>query len=158
MNHKYISQTQGFTLVETIITIVVLSIAFTGTFLAFDYITKHSVDPLINKQATTIGTSYLEEILSKKFPTTVPCVAPAVTRELYRNVCDYHNLNDIGVKNINNQAITGLEKYNVSVSIDTATASLGALTSGTEVVRIDVEVSFPPQLTGMKFSAYKTKR
>lgn len=149
---------KGFTLIEVVIAIAIISIALTGTLLAFQTVVRSSADPLIYQQATSIGKSYLEEIMSRQFPTSLPCPAPpGGGRSVYEDVCDYNNLTDVGARNQNGQTITGLEAYTVNVVLDTATAALGALTPGTQVIRIDVTVSHA-SIPNLLFSGYRTQR
>ncbi|MBT4963029.1 MAG: type II secretion system protein [Francisellaceae bacterium] len=149
---------QAFTLVETVMGIVIISIAMTGTLLAFQIVTRSSADPMIYQQATSIGKSYIEEVASRSYPTILPCPVPPVGgRSVYENICDYNNLTDIGARDQNGQAITGLENYTVNVAFDTTTAALGLLTPGTQVIRIDVTVSHT-SIPNLLFSTYRTQR
>lgn len=52
----------GFSLIEVVVFIVVLGIAFVGMLLLYSSTTRASVDPLIRKQALALATSLLEEI------------------------------------------------------------------------------------------------
>lgn len=58
---------QGFSLIEVVVFIVVLGIAFAGMLILFNQVTKASVDPLVRKQALAIAASLLEEIELKPF-------------------------------------------------------------------------------------------
>ncbi|MEY3182532.1 MAG: biosis protein MshD [Pseudomonadota bacterium] len=147
----------GFTLVELIIAIVIISVSLTGVLLAINLGSKYSADPTVNRQASAIAQAYMDEILTKSFPTSFPCPAPpGGGRSVYTSVCDYQGLSDTGAKDQFGNALTGLDKYNVSVNIDGTTAALGTLTPGTQVVRVDVTVSrnLMPTLT---ISGYRTK-
>ena len=148
----------GFTLIELVLSIVIISIALTGTILAFITISRSSGDPMIQQQAINISKSYLEEIMAKAFPAVVPCASPPVGgRAFFNDICDYNNLNETGARDQNNQAISGLESYSIQVNVDTSSASLGGLTAGNEVVRIDVAVSHPQLSSAMVLSGYRTK-
>jgi len=158
---KYKKRTQSssaFTLIELVLSIVILSICLTGTMLAFITIAKSSSDPLIQQQALNICKSYLEEIMAKDFPVTVPCPAPpAGGRPVFANVCDYQNFTNVGARAQDNQAIASLARYTVKVKIDTAASVLGGLPSGTAAVRIDVTVSHQILQADMVISGYRTK-
>lgn len=56
------SRRAGFSLIEVIVFIIVLAIAFVGLVLLYNRVTQASVDPLIRKQALAIAASLLEEI------------------------------------------------------------------------------------------------
>ena len=53
---------RGFTLIELIMFIVIVSVALVGILLVLNVTTKSSADPLIHKQALAIAESLLEEI------------------------------------------------------------------------------------------------
>lgn len=150
------SRVYGFTLVELIISIVVISIALSGTLIATNIASKYSSDPMVSRQAVSIAQSYLDEILTKKFPTTLPCPAPpGGGRSVYKNVCDYQGLVDVGPKDQTGTAVSGLEAYTVTVAIDDTAAVLGTLTTGTQVVRVDVTVT-RTAMPSVKVSGYRT--
>lgn len=52
----------GLSLIEVIIFIVVLGVAFAGMLILYNQVTRASVDPLVRKQAVAIAQSLLEEI------------------------------------------------------------------------------------------------
>lgn len=146
---------KGFTLVELVISITLISIAFIGIILAVNTVTRFSANPMTLYQGIAIAESYLEEISSKAFPTTVPCPAPpAGGRAAYNNVCDYSGLNQSPTDILGNP-IAALAPYNVQVTVDTSGATLPNLTSGTNVVRIDVRVARSNMPT-MIYSVYRT--
>ena len=112
----------GATLIELIVTIVIISIALSGILSVVNLTTKHSVDPIIQHQSIAIAESYLEEIL------LLPIIDPdgtdaGETRATFDNVDDYQNLADSNATNQNANTITGLESYSVSVSIADQTFS-----------------------------------
>lgn len=149
------SRNNAFTLIELILAIVIIAISVTGTLLAFNIAARFSADPLILQQANSIGKSYLEEILAKPFPVTTPCPPTGQPRSTYNNVCDYHNLTDNGAVNQLGQSISGLSSYTINVTVDTSGISFGGLASGSEVVRVDVDVSHS-QIPTLTFTGYRT--
>lgn len=147
----------GYTMVELVISITIIGIAVLGTLISINTATKFSGDPLISTQAIAIAESYLEEIMSKSFPTPAAasaCPATGLTRANFTDVCNYNGLNQVPTDQ-NGNAMAGLSGYTVQVAVDRQTAALGALASGTQAVRIDVTVTHA-LMTGMTFSAYKT--
>ncbi len=60
-------QERGFTLVEVIIFIVVVSAALAGILLVSQVSTKSSADPILHKQAAALADAILEEILQKEY-------------------------------------------------------------------------------------------
>jgi len=73
----------GVTLIEMVIFIAIVSIAFTGIIMVFISTGKHSADPLIKIRTIELGQSFLEEILLKKYDEGAPvnggCVDFTVT-------------------------------------------------------------------------------
>jgi MSHA pilin protein MshD len=149
------------TLVEMTLAITIIGIALTGTLLVMNQTTRHSADPMTFEQAGSIAEAYLEEILLKSYydPDTGAgggiCPAAEATRDLYDNVCDYNGLNDSGAKDQDGNAITGLDAYQVQVTVDT-TATLNGLSGSSDVVRVDVRVS-NGSLVDFTMSGYRTE-
>jgi MSHA pilin protein MshD len=52
----------GFSLIEVVVFIVILGIAFVGMLTLYNRVTSASVDPMVRKQALAIASSLLEEI------------------------------------------------------------------------------------------------
>jgi MSHA pilin protein MshD len=157
MSINFLDKNNGFTLIELVISMTIISIAILGTLLAINTATLFSGDPLITTQATAIAESYLEEIVGKSFPTpavATVCPTTGLTRANFTEVCNYNGLNQVPTDQ-NGNTLAGLSGYTVQVAVDRQTATLGALASGTQVVRIDVTVSHA-LMTGMKFSVYRT--
>ncbi len=153
---KFHSKTKGFTLVELIISMVIIAVAFVGTLLVINMVTSQSGRPVVMSHSIAVAKSYLTEILLKDFPSTIPCPSPPGLRSEYYNICDYHNLYDLGAKDQNGNVIAYLANYEIRVNIDTTTASLDGLTSGTEVVRIDVRTKIQGDDSEVLISGYKT--
>jgi len=87
---------QGATLIELIITIVIISVALTGVLSVMNISTRHSADPVIQQQAIAIAESYLEEILL--LPVTDPDgINIGETRATFDNIDDYNGLINNGV-------------------------------------------------------------
>jgi len=129
---------QGATLVELIISIVVLSVSTVGIMMLITQTTLNSANPMIRAQATAIAQAYMEEILSRRFPSAGDNgPETGETRSTYDDVADYNGLSDTsGAKNQNGTVISGLEGYNVAVSV-TSTAL-----NGTAARRIRVTVTY----------------
>lgn len=147
----------GLTLIELVISIVVLGIALPGVLLAVNAVTARSADPMLQHQASAIAEAYLEEILLKSYLDPDGgglCGAPEATRDLYDDVCDYAGLDDAGARTQSGAAVAGLGAYRVRVSVDTA-ATLGGLSGGAEVLRVDVRVTHPADVD-LVLSGYRT--
>ena len=128
------SQT-GVTLVELILSIVIISIALTGVLVVINKTVSHSADPVVEHQAIAIAESYLEEILLLAY-SDPDASEVGETRATYDDVDDYNGLSDIGVHDQNGTAIANLSFYNVAVVVSTVTLS-GSIAAK----RIDVSVT-----------------
>ena len=65
----------GMTLVELVITIVVLGIASAALFSAMAAISGRSADPMLRQQSLAIAEAYMEEITLQAFSASLPCAA-----------------------------------------------------------------------------------
>lgn len=114
----------GMTLVELVITIVIIGIAAAALFTAMSTITARSADPMLRQQSLYIAEAYMEEILAKAFfdpVTRDQCPSPPSERKDFDNVCDFDGWSDVGgALGINSQPISGLSGYDVSVTITPA--------------------------------------
>jgi MSHA pilin protein MshD len=130
LNSRY----SGFTLLEIIVTLVVVGIAATALMSVFSSTVRTSADPMIQQQAVSIAEAYMEEILLKDF-----AVGPGgPMRSTYDDVLDYHLLLDAGAKDQNGSLVPGLEDYTIAVSVTGAALNgIGASAS----LRIDITVT-----------------
>lgn len=147
----------GVTLIELIISIVVLGLALSSILLVMTSITQHSADPMLRQQAVLIAESYLEEILMKPFldpslpAATTVCPTKETSRAAYDNICDYHGLADNnGAVDQLGSAVSGLSAYNIMVNVVGTVGDGTALNTinnigALRVLRIDVEVTHDEQ-------------
>jgi MSHA pilin protein MshD len=80
----------GFTLIELIIFIVVVSVALVGILKVMDVTVKSSADPLVRKQAVALADSVLEEILLKSFTDPDGTNVGETGRATWDNVDDFN--------------------------------------------------------------------
>lgn len=147
---------QGVTLVELVISIVVLSIVVVGVLSALGTLIGRSADPMIRQQSIAVAQAYLEEIQSMAFGLPgggCPAVPGSGSRADFDNICHYHNLNDSGAVDQNGNAIAGLSDYDVVVTV-TASSGLGGLSSA-NAARIDVTVTGPTD-EALLMTGYRT--
>jgi MSHA pilin protein MshD len=124
---RYRSQL-GATLIELIVSIVIVSVSVTGIMMVISNTTRASADPMLRTQATAIAEAYLEEILSQALndpDTTETGGAEAgETRANFDDVSDYHGLADTGgAIDQSGNPIAGLERYNVSVDVSVSSVN-----------------------------------
>lgn len=142
----------AFTLIEIVVTIIVIGISATALLSVFTNMIRGSADPVIQQQATTIAEAYLEEIMLRAFddpqlPETGG--AEGESRPTYDDVQDYNDLGTTQVRDQNNNPIAALNDYQVTVTVN------GAVLNGVNAMQIDVSVNHP--LTGtITLSAFRT--
>ena len=146
----------GLTLVELVIAIVVAGIMVAGLMSAYSSIVGHSADPMVREQAVATAESMLEEALLKPYldPVThTRCPAPpGGTRSNFDNVCDYNGYTSNGMTLPDGTAVTGLENYNVSVTVQAG--ALGAISANC-ALKVTVYVTSPLNET-TSLSGYRT--
>lgn len=112
---------QGLTLIELVVSMMIISVALAGVLSVMFFTTSHSADPVVQRQAISIAESYMEEITLKSFldpDDGQPCPEAEGDRASFDNVCDYDGLNDVGAHDPDGNMIAGLENYEVSVSVE----------------------------------------
>lgn len=116
---------RGFTLLELIVAMVVISVGLAGLLMAFNVAMRHSADPVVNKQMLAVAEGLIDEILLK--PHAVNGVAPAnssvscgsvgAERVDFDDVRDYHAYETSGICDIDGAAVAGLSAYRVRVDV-----------------------------------------
>ncbi|MGD0960699.1 MAG: prepilin-type N-terminal cleavage/methylation domain-containing protein [Methylomonas sp.] len=128
----------GVTLIELVLSILIISIAMIGMFSVVDITNRHSADPLIMHQATAIAESYMDEILQQNYSGTV-----GGARANYNTVDNYNGLVNVGAQDQQGAAINGLSNYTVSVTVSAPMT----LTGGVLAKQITVNVAGPASTT-----------
>jgi MSHA pilin protein MshD len=164
-------KSRGFTLIEVILFVVVVSAGLAGLLTVFNTGVKDSADPMRRKQAMLIAEATLGEVMQKSFqndpadssnasstlgctPTTTPaCTANSwLARPNYNDVDDFNGFAQNGIKQIDGiTPVNGLETYSVSISV--AAHALGAI-SAANAKLITVNVIGGDQ--NVSLSAYRT--
>ncbi len=141
---------KGITLIELIVTIVILSVALIGISAVITSGLSQSANTLFELRAVALGQAYLDEILSKKFDERTrnsgipPCVDPMLSgracsnpliteegsRTNYDDVDDYNGLdegvNGIGpLRDAEGNLRTGYPNYRVQVSVRRIAVGVG---------------------------------
>lgn len=143
----------GVTLVELLVSIVIVSIA-AGTVLGvLAMTTAASADPMIRHQAAAIAEAYLEEILLK--PITDPDGADGeAARADFDDLDDYDGLVDSGPRDQFGSPIAALGSYNVGVSVSPSSGLAGVPVA--DALRIDVVVTHGSDINFV-LSGYRTR-
>lgn len=137
----FYARSAGFTIVELVIFIAIISIAVVGVLSVINFTTSHSADPQIRKQALSIAEALMEEVSLAKFTFCDPAdpnaenaatvsdchVVPeaAGPETAFGNVRPFDNVNDyaantdehpIAITDVNN-AVPGLNNYTALIRI-----------------------------------------
>jgi MSHA pilin protein MshD len=116
----------GVTLVELILSMVIISIALVGIFSVINLTVSHSADPVLQHQAIAIAEAYLEEIQLQSYADPNSSNT-GETRASFDNVDDYNGLNDVGARNQQSYSLSKLSAYTVTVAVvDQAVVGLPA--------------------------------
>ena len=127
---------RGFTLIELVVSIVVLSIAVAGVLAGLTAISVRSADAMVSEQANAIASGYLNEVLQKPFGAN----DGQVLRPNLDVVDDYAGLNNAGVRDQTGALVPGLAQFTVAVTV--TPAALGLVPAG-EAREVDVTVTHP---------------
>lgn len=138
---------QGVTLVELILSMVIISIALIGILSVMNLTVAHSADPVVQHQAVAIAESYLEEILLQAYPHSA-----STNRADFDDVSDYNYLADTLVRDQQGNQISDLAQYRVSVTVSDPMT----LTDGVKAKKISVNVS-GPGVTSLTLTGYKAE-
>jgi MSHA pilin protein MshD len=123
---------QGFTLIEMIIFIVIVGIGVAGILSVYSTNIRSSADPIIRKQALAIAESLLEEILLKEFKdpdggtngVSTCNLGTGTNRSLWKDVCSYNTYISTGINDMQGNSIAALSGYNItSVAVTSPTIS-----------------------------------
>jgi MSHA pilin protein MshD len=173
-------RTAGLSLIEVVVFIVILGIAFVGTLMLYNQATQSSVDPVMRKQALAIAASLLEEIELRAFticdpddpnvygpaacttPETMGPNEPAANSETryadprFDNVNDYNGFNMAGanIRGADGAFIAGLANYAVdAVGIAEVGADFGL--AAERVLLITVTARHVPTGTAVSLQGYR---
>ncbi len=159
--HMLVRQ-NGFSLVELIVMIVVLSVALTGVTIAINEAVKQSPKPLVQTRAMELAQAYLDEILAKRFDEfsgqggiprcdSIDNAAQTCSntmgneeggsRSLFDDVDDYHGLNDTPPVLASGTSLANYGSYQVQITVGYNGSELGLTNRGAK--RITVSVTTP---------------
>ncbi len=147
---------KGLTLVELVISMVVIGIVVTGIFGALSGMAGSSGDPVPRTQAIAIAEAYLEEVRLQQYETvgSCPAVPPPGGRSRFTHSCHYQGLTDNGARDQFGNAIVGLEDYQISISINQSSALTGIAATDAQLIGIAVT---SPANESFTLSTYKTR-
>ncbi|TGN38606.1 type II secretion system protein [Marinobacter confluentis] len=158
---------RGATLVELVMTIVIISVAIAGVTGAFALISGRSADPLNQTRAVELAQLYMDEIIAKKYDEATPpggqppysgatCnIGPDAgeSRATFDDVDDYNGVSDSPPANVDG-ALDGYNGFTVDVAVACAGDDPDIGLPSTEAKRIDLTITVPGGQSFV-FSAYK---
>lgn len=161
---------RGFTFIELIIFMVVVSVGIVGILSVLNITAQHSADPVYPKQALAIAEALMEEVQAKDFSPPPSDFDPAANppaladRQSFDEVADFNNYGavslgpvvlHVGIFDITGTAIASLSGYRALVTIAAAGADLNDIVANEHRV-ITVTVTDPGgtahTLTGYRLS------
>ena len=140
----------GTTLIELVISIVIVSIAVSAVLMALTMNVGRSADPMIRHQAVAIAEAYLEEIFLKPF-NDPDGVDGEASRALYDDVDDYDGLVNVGARDQFDAALPGLGDYTVAITVAPSGALPGI--AAADLYLVSVTVTHAAEI-GFTVSAY----
>ncbi|MDQ2069886.1 prepilin-type N-terminal cleavage/methylation domain-containing protein [Natronospira bacteriovora] len=141
---------RGVTLIELIISIVVIGIAAAAILGVYTTIVRASADPMIRAQAVAIAEAYMDEIMARPFSGSTGD-GSCGSREDWDHIGAYNNL-DCPPQNVFGDTLPGLGNYTVNVNV----YNDGSLGLGADERRIDVQVSDNANTVSFTLSAWRT--
>lgn len=143
-----LSPAAGVTLVELIISMLIISIALAGVLSVMNFTTGRSADPMIQHQAIAIAEAYMEEILLHEYENP-PGGYTGAERDKFDDVEDYNGLHDTGATDLNGNSIGGLISYTIDIAVSAAALN------GVDAHKITVTVTHPA-MGSMDLVGYRT--
>lgn len=139
----------GFTLIEMIIFIVIVSVGLAGILSVMNITVQSSSDPLLRKQSLALAESLLEEIVAKEYANPTGGYS-GTDRSQFDDVNDYAGYTTSGgIVDIHGSPTTGLSQYNYAPAVSVVSTNL----NGVAAWKITVSVTGPSgtfSLTGYR--------
>jgi len=126
----------GVTLVELLVAMVIVGVALAGLVSVYNRASIASTDPLITQQMLAIGETMMEEVMLKPYESTTGTKS---TRAQFDALDDYASYAKQAVTDVDGNAIAGLERYRVAVTVGPAGQTLPSVATS-DVKRIVVTV------------------
>ncbi len=142
---------RGATLIELVISIVVIAIAASAVLGVLSSSVGRSADAMVMSQAVAVAEAYLEEISLKPF-VDPDGVDGEATRAAFDDVDDYNGLVDSGARDQFDTPLAPLTQYTVAVTVVPSAGLTGVPIGAAE--RIDVQVTYPGGVVAL--TGYKT--
>lgn len=144
---------RGVTLIELVISIVVIAIAASAVLGVLSSSVGRSADAMVLAQAVSVAEAYLEEISPKPYADPDGVDGEALRTD-FDDVDDYDGLVDNGARDQFGAALASLSAYTVTVTVVASAALAGVPAADAE--RVDVSVTHPGNVS-VVLSGYKAR-
>jgi MSHA pilin protein MshD len=143
---------RGFTLLELVVTLVILGVAFAAIAGLVGTLGGGSASPVLQTQALYIAEGYLEEAMLKAYsdPDGID-EGSATSRDLWDDVVDYRRLDTAAAPtDSTGVGIPGLSRYRVRMTVGEPVTVGGATTRRVEVQVSNIDGDFDVRLAALK--------
>ncbi len=154
MNKINNKQSAGVTLIELIISMVIISIAVTGIMMLFAATMRSSADPMIRAQALAIAQSYMDEILMQAYSAD----GATAGRANYNEVEDYNAIvSGSPIEDQFGNPINALSAYSIEVNVTLCNSGIcNNPFNSVNAKKITLSVSHPALGSPVPLVAYRT--
>lgn len=122
------NRSRGMTLIELVLTIVVIGVGLAGMLAAFSQAVRGSADPMVRKQMLAIAEEMMEEIVFKPYVPVANAAPATCARNTYNDIVDYNGYSTANICDIDGNAIPSLTGYGIASIIisDTTLSGIAA--------------------------------
>ena len=115
---------RGFTMIEMMVAIVVISVGIAGVMSAFSNSVRNSTEPTVRIQLQAVAEEIMEEILLKPYYAGTVATVTGCERTAFDELSDYNSYSTSNkICNVDGTAIAALAGYSMSIAVTTGTLS-----------------------------------
>lgn len=147
-----IKRQSGVTLVELIISIVIIGVGLAGVLGALSRASIFSAHPMVSKQLGAIAEGMLEEVMLQPFDAVAGGATATCARNTFNDIRDYNGYSSNTICDQDGTSVAGLGGYGVSVGVQPSAAAIAGVPAA-DILVITVTVTNASQnyvLTGWR--------
>lgn len=148
---KQILRSRGFTLVEMVVAIVVLSVGLSGVLMAFQVSQRGSADPLVQRQLLALAQGMLDEVLAHPYASGPNLAGGGCERIDYDDILDYQGYLHAPCDGVTGAPTESLGSYQVEIEVRS-----GALQGVANSLQVVVTTSHLPSGQRLQLVGWKT--